>query len=167
MNDITHEIILIAAIGENNELGKNGNLIWNIPGDLQRFKQKTIGHPIIMGYGTYVSIGHKPLPGRTNIVMALNEDPQGDVAIARSINEAIAIAESSKGSEKIFVIGGGEIFRLFIEHADTLDLTVVHARDAAADVYFPQIDEKIFAETKREEKVVDGTSFAFVQYVRA
>lgn len=166
MNDIKHEIVLIAAIGENNELGKNGDLIWKIPGDLERFKQQTSGHPIIMGYGTYVSIGSKPLPGRTNIVMALNEKPQGNVEIARSIDDAVTIAHSAQGSEKIFVIGGGEIFRLFIAYADTLDLTVVHAKDAAADVYFPQIDEKKFIETAREEKKVNGMAFAFIQYAR-
>ncbi|HIP50213.1 MAG TPA: dihydrofolate reductase, partial [Candidatus Pacebacteria bacterium] len=88
-----NEVIIIAAIGKNNELGKNNDLIWKIPGDLKRFKELTWGHPIIMGYRTFKSLRSRALPGRTNIVMALTETVDGDVEVARSLNDAIAIAK--------------------------------------------------------------------------
>ena len=157
-----NEIIIIAAIGKNNELGKNNDLIWKIPGDLKRFKTLTQGHPIIMGYKTFESLGSRALPGRTNIVMALTETPGGDVAVARSLNEAIVMAKKAPGNDKIFIIGGGTIYKLFLPLADTLNLTIVDKTDDKADVFFPEFDENDFNEISREEKEIDGLKFAFV-----
>lgn len=157
-----NNIILIAAIGKNNELGKKGKLIWDIPGDLRRFKEVTKGHPMIMGYKTYISIGNKPLPGRTNIVMALEEDVVGDVHVARSVDEAISIAQNSPGSDKIFIIGGGQIYDLFLSYADILDLTVVEESDVDADTYFPTFDRNDFDEISREDLEVNDLMFAHV-----
>lgn len=157
-----NEVIIIAAIGKNNELGKNNDLIWKIPGDLKRFKELTWGHPIIMGYRTFKSLGSRALPGRTNIVMALTETVDGDVEVARSLNDAIAIAKEAQGSDKIFIIGGGTIYNLFLPLADTLNLTVVDATDNEADVFFPEFDTDEFDEISREEKNIDGLKLAFV-----
>jgi len=157
-----NEIIIIAAIGKNNELGKNNDLIWKVPGDLKRFKELTQGHPIIMGYKTFESLGLRALPERTNIVMALTETVDGEVEVARSLNDAIAIAKKSQGNDKIFIIGGGMIYNLFLPLADTLNLTIVDATDDEADVFFPDFDDDEFREISREKKDVDGLKFAFV-----
>jgi len=157
-----NEVIIIAAIGKNNELGKNNDLIWKIPGDLKRFKELTWGHPIIMGYRTFKSLRSRALPGRTNIVMALTETVDGDVEVARSLNDAIAMAKEAQGSDKIFIIGGGTIYNLFLPLADTLNLTVVDATDNEADVFFPEFDTDEFDEISREEKNIDGLKLAFV-----
>ncbi len=158
-----HEIIIIAAIGKNNELGKNNDLIWKIPGDLVRFKEITNGHPVIMGYKTFESMNKKPLPGRTNIVMALDEDIQENVVVARSQKEAISIAKKVKGSEKIFIIGGGTIYKIFLPMANTLNLTMVDEIDDDADIYFPEFDKNNYKEISKEEKKVSGLKFAFVE----
>ena len=161
-----NEIIIIAAIGKNNELGKNNDLIWDIPGDLRRFKELTSGHPVIMGYKTFESMSKNPLPNRTNIIMALEENVAGEVEVARSVNEAVEIAQKSKGSEKIFVIGGGMIYKLFLPIANTLNLTMVNEEDNDADVFFPTFDINQYTKISREERKVDGLEFAFVELRR-
>ena len=86
------EIVFVAAYGENGEMGKNNELLWYLPGDLPRFKQLTIGSPIIMGRKTFDSIG-KPLPGRTNIVLSANKKwSQPGVTVASSIDESMVTA---------------------------------------------------------------------------
>src|SRR5690349_9714618 len=101
-------ISLIAVVGKNRELGKDGGLIWKVPGDLPRFKKLTMGHPVIMGRKTHSTFQYKggPLPGRTNIV--ITRDPnfsQDGFLVAHSYEEAIEIAKKSEGAEEIFVIG--------------------------------------------------------------
>jgi len=157
-----NEIIIIAAIGKNNELGKDGDLIWKIPGDLKRFKKITQGHPVIMGFKTFESLGSRALPERTNIVMALTETVEGEVTIARSVDEAVKIAKNSTGSDKIFIIGGGIIYDLFLPLADTLNLTVVNRTNDEADTFFPKFDESQFKEVSRKENEVEGLEFSFV-----
>ncbi len=156
------EIIIIAAIGKNNELGKNNDLIWNIPGDLKRFKELTRGHPVIMGYNTFKSLGLCALPERTNIVMAFKEMADEDVKVVQSLNDAIIMAKNAQGSDKIFIIGGGTIYNLFLPLADTLNLTIVDEEDDKADVFFPEYDDEDFNEISCEEKEVDGLKFKFV-----
>lgn len=127
---------IIAIIGKNRELGKDNKLIWHIPEDLSRFRKITANHPVIMGRKTFESIG-RPLPHRINIVITsdVSFTPEG-ITVARSLDEAIQIAEKSPGSEEIFVIGGGQIYRQAIDRADRLYLTVVDAT-ADADTFFP------------------------------
>jgi len=161
-----NKIIIIAAIGNNNELGKKGDLIWDIPGDLSRFKKITSGHPVIMGYKTFQSMHKRPLPGRTNIVMVLDKKIEEDVKIARTQEEAIDIAKKSEGSDKIFIIGGGIIYKLFLPIVDSLNLTIVNESDVEADTFFPQFDENNFNEISREERNIDGLKFTFVQFDR-
>ena len=159
------EIILIAAIGENGEMGLDNDLLWHLPGDLPRFKSITMGFPIIMGRKTFDSIG-KALPGRLNIVITANQDWSAEgVAVANSIEQALKLAEADN-SEKAFVIGGGQIYKLFLAYATGMEITEVF--DAPnADTYFPNFSSLEFVETARE-KIRDTTpQFDYVTYKRA
>lgn len=132
-------ITIIAAIGKNNELGKDNQLLWHLPNDLKRFKNLTSGHPIIMGRKTYESLG-KPLPNRTNIVVSRRNDWfEEGILIVPTIKEAIKHAK--KINEDIFIIGGGNIYEQTIDLADQLEITQVEA-EINADTFFPKIDEK-------------------------
>lgn len=137
-------ITIIAAIGKNNELGKDNQLLWHLPADLKHFKNLTSGHPIIMGRKTYESIG-KPLPNRTNIVVSRKENWfEEGILIVPSLKDAIKHAK--KINENIFIIGGGEIYRHTIDMADRLKITQVN-HQTEADVFFPKIDEKNWIKT--------------------
>lgn len=132
-------ITIIAAIGKNNELGIDNQLLWHLPNDLKRFKNLTSGHPIIMGRKTYESLG-KPLPNRTNIVVSRRNDWfEEGILIVPTIKEAIKHAK--KINEDIFIIGGGNIYEQTIDLADQLEITQVEA-EINADTFFPKIDEK-------------------------
>lgn len=132
-------ITIIAAIGKNNELGKDNQLLWHLPNDLKRFKNLTSGHPIIMGRKTYESLG-KPLPNRTNIVVSRRDDWfEEGILIVPTIKEAIKHAK--KINEDIFIIGGGNIYEQTIALADRLEITRVEI-EVNADTFFPKIDEK-------------------------
>ncbi len=151
---------LIAVIGKNRELGKDKELLWHIPGDLPRFKKITMGHPIIMGRKTYESVGN-PLPGRTNIV--ITHDQSFDVAglaVTHSLDEALELAKVSEGSDEIFIIGGGEIYKQVMSHADRLYLTLVD-REAEADTFFPEYSE--FDKVIEQETLhVDGSMLTYL-----
>ena len=131
-------ISLIWAMDENRVIGYHNQLPWRLPEDLKFFKRVTMGHPIAMGRKTYESIG-KPLPGRENIVITRDEDydPEGCTVI-HSIEEMLAYAAENK-SEEIFVIGGAEIFKEVLQHADKLYLTMIH-HQFEGDTFFPVFD---------------------------
>ena len=134
-------ISIIAALGERSRaIGKLGSLLWKIPGDLPRFKTLTTGHPVIMGRKTFESIG-KVLPNRTNIVISHQPSPKAPLSnqVAKWVNsleEALEIVGESPGSEEVFVIGGGEIYKQAIVIADRLYLTLVDS-DEEGDTHFP------------------------------
>lgn len=130
-------ITLIAAAGENNELGKDNDLLWHLPNDFKRFKALTTGHYIIMGRKTFESFP-KPLPNRTHVIITRSEDykvPEGCL-IAHSVEKALEICPAT---ETTYIIGGGEIYRQSIELADCIELTRVH-HTFEADAFFPEID---------------------------
>jgi len=156
------EIILIAAIGQNGEMGHNNELLWHLPGDLPRFKEITMGSPIIMGRKTFDSIG-RALPGRLNIVLSANPDWQGeDVINVRSMDQALALAEK-ENTGKTFVIGGGQIYKLFMPYATRMEITEVF--DApVADTFFPNFANTDFIETARTHNEHDGLKFDYVSY---
>lgn len=158
------EIILVAAIGENGEMGLNNDLLWHLPGDLPRFKNITMGHPIIMGRKTYDSIG-RALPGRTNIVVTANEHWQADgVEVANDLDKALELA-SANNNDKTFVIGGGQIYTLFLAYATGMELTEVY--DApTADTYFPNFSTQDFREVARVEVRDSDPHFDYVTYRR-
>jgi dihydrofolate reductase len=120
-------INIIAAISENNVIGKDNQLLWNLPRDMQHFRKLTTGHPIIMGRKTYESIG-RPLPNRTNIVVSRNPDfvaPEGCIAATSLLN---AIGKAKEIDSEIFIIGGGEIYKhaLYQGMVDKIYLTIIH-----------------------------------------
>ena len=128
-------ITIIAAAGSNNELGKDNDLVWHLPKDFKRFKKLTTGHHIIMGRKTFQSFP-KPLPNRVHIVITRNTDyhPEGAI-IVHSMTEALELA---KNDSQIFIIGGGEIYKLGMKIADKIELTRVNST-FEADTFFPEI----------------------------
>lgn len=156
-------IILIAAIGKNRELGKGGDLIWRISDDLKRFKELTQRNAVIMGRKTFDSIG-KPLPKRVNIIVTRNTDYQQEgCVVVNSIEQALGAAKNT-GVEKIFVIGGSEIYQAALPFADGLELTLVDAEDSEADVFFPEFENE-FKETSRENtREENGVKYTWVTF---
>ena len=142
-------ISIICCVAKNRGIGNNNKLLFDIPDDLKHFKKITMGHPIIMGYNTYMSIG-RPLPGRLNIVLSSDDVKIKGITTAKNINEAIKIA-SLNDKKEIFFIGGGLVYRQAIKLADRLYLTVVESQKEA-DTFFPDYPEfsKIIAEEKKE-----------------
>lgn len=161
-------IVLVAAIGEQRQLGLNNELLWQLPGDLPRFKEMTMGAPIIMGRKTFDSIG-KPLPGRTNIILTRNADFKVEGAkIATSVDEALSIAQQ-KQPKNVFIIGGGEIYQLFLSKANVLELTLVDD-SPKADAFFPEYlehSENSFQETSRQSKQTNSLRYHYVRYERS
>ncbi len=158
-------VTIIAAIANNNALGKDNDLIWHLPADLKRFKKVTSGHHILMGRNTFESIG-KPLPNRTTVIITRNENyKQEGCIVVDSIEKAIEVA---KNDEHIFIIGGAQIYKQVIENnlADELDITQVH-HSFDADVFFPEIDLNIWEETTRENFSADEKNkynYSFINY---
>lgn len=131
------KIIIIAAIGANNELGYNNNLIWRIKEDLNFFKITTSGHIVVMGRKTYESIG-KPLPNRTNIVLSSSMKNQDELVIVRTIDELKTLIASL--DEEVYIIGGSSLYEIFIQDAYSLILTEIDDTPEYVDTYFPNIE---------------------------
>jgi dihydrofolate reductase len=158
-------IILIAAIAENNALGKNNDLLWHLPKDFKRFKEITSGHHIIMGRKTFESFP-KPLPNRTHVIITRQKDYvcEGCIVV-QDLEKGIAICPKN---EDIFVIGGGEIYSQSIHLADQLDITRVH-HSFEADVFFPEIDLEIWELTTEVVNLKDEKhpyDYSFQTFVR-
>lgn len=129
-----YNISMIAAISRNNYIGKANKLPWHIEEDLQYFKQVTLGHTIIMGRKTFESIG-RPLPSRRNIVLTRDKDfSVPGVEIIHSFEDVLQLAIAEEN--ETFIIGGGEIYTLFIPYANKLYLTLVDI-DIKGDILFP------------------------------
>jgi len=129
-------ITLIVAAADNGVIGRDNALPWHLPDDLKRFKSLTLGKPIVMGRKTFESIG-KPLPGRQNIVVTRDANYRREgVTVVHGVDEAVAAAS---GAAEIMIIGGAELFRLFLPRATRVHLTRVHA-DVAGDVVWPTLD---------------------------
>lgn len=151
------ELCLIAAVGQNGEIGKDGALPWRLPEDLKRFKAITSGHAVIMGRKTFDSIG-RALPNRRNIVVTRSNPvlPEG-VERAGSVDDAIALARQTDAEP--MVIGGGEIYRATIEQATRLEITEVLQEVPGADAFFPSIDGVRFEESARTNAETPGVTF--------
>ncbi|MFW2136380.1 dihydrofolate reductase [Chryseobacterium sp. TY4] len=159
-------VSIVVAMGKNNAIGKDNQLLWHLPEDLKHFKNLTSGHPIIMGRKTYESIG-RPLPNRTNIVVSRKENWfEEGILIVPSLKEALKHAR--KIDSEVFVIGGGNIYSQTIDLVDKLEVTIVDG-EMGADTFFPKIDSKIWAETKKECHSKDEKNafdYCFVTYER-
>lgn len=142
-------IYLIVALDERDGIGHHGRLPWRLATDLRRFKSLTLGHHLVMGRKTWEAIG-RPLPGRVMIVVTRKRDYQAPGCyVVHSLQAALDFA-LSQGEQELFIIGGGELFRLALPIADRIYLTRVHTL-VPADVFFPTLDfdewEVILAET--------------------
>ena len=146
-------VSLVAAVAENNVLGKENQLPWHLPADLKYFKQLTTGHHVLMGRKTWESIG-KPLPNRVSLVVSRSEDFKAEGAtVAQSIEEGIDTARKADETE-LFIIGGGEIFRLAMPLADRIYLTRID-HYFEGDVFFPEIDAELWKETESKSFEAD------------
>ncbi len=127
-------IVLVAAVSDNGVIGRDGDMPWHLPDDLKRFKVLTMGYPIVMGRCTWDSIG-RPLPGRTNIIMTRDASFASEgISVAHSVDEALV----SSGANTVMIIGGGEIYRMFLPIADRVELTRVHTT-LDGDTTFPEL----------------------------
>lgn len=164
------QISMIAAVAENFVIGKDNDLVWRLPDDMKFFMQKTTGHHVIMGRKNYESLPSKyrPLPNRTNIVITRQENYQAeDTHIVNSLQKALLIAQKN-GEQEVFIIGGGEIYKLGLDIADTLYLSEIHA-SFEGDAYFPEFDKSKWKEIERIPHGVDerhNYPFDFVTYKR-
>ena len=142
----------IVAVDENWAIGRQGDLLCYLPADMKHFKQVTMGYSIVMGRKTFESFPCRPLPGRQNIVITRNSDWQyPDVTVAHSLDEAIAAAET----DTLFIIGGAQVYEQALPRVDVLHLTMIHARWASADAYFPALDMNEWQEVSREHHESD------------
>ena len=137
-------ISMIAAVGENLELGYKNQLLCHLPVDLKHFKEITSGHTVIMGDRTWESLPKKPLPKRRNIVVTLENVNFPDCETVHSIEEALKLVENE---DEVFIMGGATMYRLFLPYAEKLYLTRI-CSSFTADVFFPAINEAEWALTE-------------------
>jgi dihydrofolate reductase len=147
----TPGVTLIVAVSDNGVIGRDNALPWHLPEDLKRFKRITMGKPVVMGRKTFESIG-KPLPGRLNIVVTRDAHYRREgVTVVHGVDDALRAAGAA---EQIMIIGGSDLFRLFLPRATRVHLTRVHA-EVAGDVFWPALDEKEWSVVGREEFAAD------------
>jgi dihydrofolate reductase len=160
-------VSIIVAVAENLAIGKDNKLLWHLPSDLKFFKNKTMGHHIIMGRKTYESIG-KALPGRVSVIVTRNKEYKvEDCVVVHSLKEAIDFAKSEKEMEA-FVIGGAELINESLEFADKIYLTEVK-ESFEADVFLKPIDKSKWKEELREDYKSDEKhkyDYSFVELVK-
>ncbi|MEE2908706.1 MAG: dihydrofolate reductase [Planctomycetota bacterium] len=144
-------ITLIAAASDNNIIGRDGALPWRLPADMAFFKNTTMGHPVIMGRRTWETLP-KPLDGRKNIVLTRQANLVADGASVVGSTEAAM--EACESADECFVIGGGEIYRLFIDRADRILLTRVHV-SLSGDAEFPPLDGNVWVLSASEQRPAD------------
>lgn len=156
------EKIIIAAVSENNVIGKDGDIPWHYPEDLKHFKKKTTGHSVIMGRKTYFSLPDefRPLTERKNIVLS-RSDPEvpEEVTVAENLEQAWK--KAAQFSDKAFVIGGAGVYKQTLHKVDKMIITEIK-KEVEGDTYFPDWDRENWKETKREER----EELDFVTYIR-
>jgi dihydrofolate reductase len=165
------ETILIVALAENGVIGSKGTIPWRVKSDVQRLKAMTMGKPVVMGRKTFESLP-RPLPGRTNIVITRDPDYRAAGAVVTpSFAEARAVALGDalrRFATEIAVIGGAEIYAQWMDEADRLEVTEVHARPEG-DTFFPAIDAAEWEEVARVRNSAaadDSADFSYVTYRR-
>ncbi|HSD62319.1 MAG TPA: dihydrofolate reductase [Ignavibacteriaceae bacterium] len=157
------KIIIISAVAQNGVIGRsNGEMPWHVKEEFKHFKDTTQGYPIIMGRVTFETLG-KPLKNRLNVIISSRPDysvPFDEVKIYRSLTDAVE-SVTNLNPEKIFIIGGGEVYRQSISFADEMIISIMHF-DAEGDIYFPKIDSKVWKEISRDKR----EQFDIITYVR-
>lgn len=141
----------IVAMTENRVIGRDNAMPWHLPADLAHFKQTTLGKPIVMGRKAHEAIG-RPLPGRRNIVMTRNpEYSAAGCEVVHSAEQALAAAGET---EEIAIIGGEDIYRLFLPMTDLIHLTLIHT-ELEGDTWFPALDERDWRIVEEQERPAD------------
>lgn len=172
-------ISIISAIGKNNELGKKNDLLWHLPLDMKHFRETTRGHTVVMGQKTFESLAAdengkqvgRLLPNRRNIILTHDTNFQKEGAeIIHSFEETLNLLKNTtKENEEIFIIGGGMIYKLFIDLADRLYITHVDASFPDAEIFFPKIEDSKWQKTKSEKHAKDAENaydLEFAQYIK-
>lgn len=155
-------INIIAAIGKNNELGKNNDLIWKIKGDMKFFKETTMGHTVVMGRKTFESLP-KVLPGRKNVVISTHSINNVEIEVYKSIQDFLNNYNDT--NEEIFIIGGSTLYEQFIDMANKLYLTEIDDT-CKADVYFPKFDKSEWNIDVLSENEEENIKYRHVLYKR-
>ncbi len=158
----------IVAVGKNNEIGKDNDLLWHMPNDMKFFMNTTKEHCVLMGRKTFESFGKKPLKNRTNIIITRQNYYKAEgCVIVNTINEGIEYAKEH-GEEELFIIGGGTIYEQSLPQTDRIYLTRVYG-DFEAEVFYPELDsdnwEQIH-EDKREKDERHAYDYTFFTYQR-
>ncbi len=155
-------ISIIACVGKNLELGKNGELCFHIPEDMRFFKETTSGHKVVMGRKTWESLPFK-LPNRENVVVSRGEVDGADLAV-HDLEQYLK--ENEDTEEEIFVIGGGQVYEKALEFAKNLYLTEVDANVEGADTYFPEFDKNLYEKEVIGKGQKDDLVYTFVKYIK-
>lgn len=158
---------IVAAISENNVIGKDNKLLWNLPEDLKRFKQLTAGHTIIMGRKTFESIG-RVLPNRKHIVITRDESYKVDNANVEIINNIEDLDKYIDSEEEFFIIGGAIIYRQFMSKVNKMYITKINQK-FQGDAYFPIINEqewKVIERTKGIKNEENPYDYEFITYIK-
>ncbi|MBB5755251.1 dihydrofolate reductase [Prosthecomicrobium pneumaticum] len=154
-------LALIAAVARNGVIGRDGEMPWRLSTDLKRFRRLTSGKPVIMGRKTFAAIG-RPLPERMNIVITRDAGFAAPGLIA--VDGPDAALDAAAGAEEAMVIGGGEVYRLFLPRADRLYITHVEA-EPEGDAHFPAIDPAEWAVVSSEDIAAGERDSAATRYV--
>lgn len=161
-------IAIIVAVAKDNIIGAGNTIPWYCPEDLKYFKRTTLGYPVLMGRKTYDSLKIKPLPGRKNIIITRDHSLTiKGCDVVTSIEQGIALSESTH-AEKLFVIGGADIYRQCIPFAQQLYITEVDVQ-VKGDCHFPEVDESIWSLYKQDTYLADDKNphnMIFKMFVR-
>ncbi len=158
-------LTLIAAMSENRVIGRDNDLIWNMPTDMKRFMRLTTGHHVIMGRKTFESM-LKPLPNRINIVVTRQRDYQAKGCLV--VHNLEAAIQKAEGDPQPFVIGGAQLYKLALPYAQTIELTLIHHR-FEGDTFFPEFDQSKWLLEKEENHPADSKNpypFTFKTYIK-
>jgi dihydrofolate reductase len=158
-----NNLSLIVAIGNNNELGLNNDLVFHIKEDMVFFKETTTNHTVIMGRKTYESLPHL-LPNRVNVIITSNLDYQIDGAIILH-NEDEVINYVKNSLDECFIIGGASIYKEYLPFCKTLYITEIDA-NANADVYFPLFDKSLYIKEIIKKEMTDNIKYVFTKYTK-
>ena len=152
MDQPANPVSLIVAMGTGRVIGHQGQIPWHLPADLAHFKKTTFGQPIVMGRKTWESIG-RPLPGRRNIVLSRSEMNADGAECFTSVEQVFSACRADEG--EIFIIGGGEIYTLFLPYAQRIHLTEVEG-DFVGDAHFPELEREQWREVSRISRPADA-----------
>ena len=143
----------IVAVASDWGIGRQGELLCHLPADMRHFKEVTMGHSIVMGRKTFESFPRRPLPGRPNIVITRNAGwHYPGVTVVHNMEDAIAAAPT----DTVFIIGGAQVYEQALPLVEVLHLTLIHARWASADAFFPTLDMNEWQEVGREHHSSDA-----------